>query len=92
MKQRVCFITGNGLPFFSIGMNHIDSAPLRADATWDREFGDDVRRWLRLVHDDLLAWGFNTAGWVQEVVVLNEQHHRHSRSFTPEEYRWLGLP
>lgn len=73
-------------------MNHIDSAPLRSGETWDREFGGDMRRWLRGVRGDLTAWGFNTAGWVQEYVVINDQHHRHSRSFTPDEYRWLDFP
>ena len=29
---------------------------------------------------------------MQEYVSINHQHQRHSRSFTPEEYRWLGLP
>ncbi|MBM3798301.1 MAG: hypothetical protein FJW31_30650 [Acidobacteria bacterium] len=41
---------------------------------------------------DLLDWGFNTVGWVQEYVAINAQHHRHSRSFTPEEYRSLNMP
>lgn len=91
-KGRQCFVDPAGRPFFSIGMNHIDSAPLRSDDTWRREFGDDTRRWLKAVHADLLAWGFNSVGWVQEYVAINDQHHRHSRSFTPEEYRGLNMP
>ena len=31
-------------------------------------------------------------GWNQEVVTRNPVNHRHSRSFTPEEYNWLGMP
>jgi hypothetical protein len=78
--------------YFSIGMNHIDSAPFRATASWSRDFRSDNRRWLRQVREDLVSWGFNTVGWVQEYVVINDRHHRHSRSFVPEEYAWLGLP
>ena len=92
VKGRTCLIDPAGQPFFSIGMNHVDSAPLRSTGVWQREFGDDMQRWLRSVREDLHAWGFNTAVWVQEYVVINEQHHRHSRSFTPEEYRWLKMP
>lgn len=90
--RRTCLVDPAGQPFFSIGMNHIDSAPLRSTEVWHREFGDDQRRWLRSVRSDLQAWGFNTVGWVQEYVVINDQHHRHSRTFTPEEYRWLEMP
>jgi hypothetical protein len=92
VRGRQCFIDPAGRPFFSIGMNHIDSAPLRSDETWRRDFGDDVERWLKAVRTDLLAWGFNSVGWVQEFVSISSQHHRHSRSFTPEEYRELNLP
>ena len=89
-NNRVCLVDPSGRPFFSLGLNHIDSAALRSDDTWEREFGNDSSRWLRFVRDDLLRWGFNrwgfnTAGWVQEVAVINEHHHRHSRSFSLEE-------
>lgn len=89
---RQCLLDPAGRPFFSLGLNHIDSSPLRSSRIWETEFGGDMRRWLHSVRNDLLRWGFNTAGWVQEYVVINGQHHRHSRSFTPEEYRWLDLP
>jgi len=91
-KDRLCLFDPDGGPFFSIGMNHIDSAALRSDETWEREFGNDTERWLRFVHEDLVSWGFNSVGWTQEYVVINSQHQRHSRSFTPEEYRQLDLP
>lgn len=35
---------------------------------------------------------FNTLGWNQEVVTINDENHRHSRSFTFEEYQWLDMP
>jgi hypothetical protein len=41
---------------------------------------------------NLIDWGFNTMGWNREVVRINDQHHRHSRSFTFEEYSWLNMP
>jgi hypothetical protein len=44
------------------------------------------------VRTDLQGWGFNTLGWNQEVVTINPQNHRHSRSFTFEEYQWLDMP
>ena len=91
-NERQCPIDPAGRPFFSLGMNHIDSAALRFDETWQREFRDDARRWAQAVGRDLVSWGFNSIGWVQEYVVINDQHHRHSRSFTPEEYRWVRLP
>ena len=65
---------------------------MRPNDTWHREFGDDAQRWLKAVRADLLAWGFNSVGWVWVYVAINDQHHRHSRSFTPEEYRWLNMP
>ena len=65
---------------------------MRPNDTWHREFGDDAQRWLKAVRADLLAWGFNSVGWVWVYVAINDQHHRHFRSFTPEEYRWLNMP
>lgn len=51
-----------------------------------------MQRWLGTVRQDLTGWGFNTLGWNQEVVTINDQNHRHSRSFTFEEYQWLDMP
>jgi len=42
VKKQKCFLEPAGRPFFSLGMNHVDSAPLRTDDTWRREFGDDA--------------------------------------------------
>ncbi|MEZ5354085.1 MAG: hypothetical protein R2762_15715 [Bryobacteraceae bacterium] len=88
--------TPKGEPFFSIGFNHIDAAPLRyaeSGDIWNRKYGNNMERWLRqAVRPDLEAWGFNSVGWTQEVVVIHDTIHRHSPSFTYEEYQWLGLP
>jgi len=92
---RWWFITPDGEPFWSIGMNHIDSAALRfpeSGGVWEREFGNSMERWLRAVARDLREWGFNTVGWTQEVVIITRNYHRHSRLFTYEEYQWLGMP
>jgi hypothetical protein len=93
---RWWFITPEGRPFWSIGMNHIDSATLRCPEglpIWEGKYRNSQERWIRegLV-PDLRAWGFNTIGWTQEVVVRGPACHRHSRSFTPEEYRWADMP
>ena len=92
---RWWFITPKGKPFFSIGLNHIDSATLRYRENvhiWRNKYANSMERWLEQVRSDLLRWGFNTVGWVQEVVTRNDQNHRHSRNFTFEEYQWLNMP
>ena len=92
---RWWFITPDGALFWSIGMNHIDSAALRyaaSDDVWEREFGNSHEQWLRAVADDLRNWGFNTIGWTQEVVIITDGYHRHSRPFTYEEYQWADMP
>ena len=93
------FISPEGEPVFSIGMNHIDSATLRYAENlhlWREAYGNDQRRWLQeRVRPDLRAWGFNSVGWVQEVVVRGPRDstlHRHSRNFIYEEYQWLDMP
>ncbi len=95
-------IDPQGNPFWSIGMNHIDSATLRyreSGDLWRRRFGNSHERWIKeQVAPDLAAWGFNTIGWAQEVVVRDdcqaERHvmHRHSRNWTFEEYQWADMP
>ncbi|HPA17368.1 MAG TPA: agarase [Verrucomicrobiae bacterium] len=85
-----------GAPFFSLGLNHIDDSPLRYAPNgdiWRKKYGNSRERWLReSVAPDLRAWGFNTVGWTQEVVTRGHEIHRHSPSFTFEEYQWLGIP
>ena len=92
---RWWFRDPQGDPFWSIGLNHLDPATLRYVENgdlWHEKYGNDMARWLGSVHDDLQAWGFNTLGWNQELVVHNDYNNHHSRSFTLEEYQWLGLP
>jgi hypothetical protein len=94
--DRTLFATPEGAPFFSLGLNHIDSSPLRSIANgrlWFERHGNSQERWLReRVRRDLVDWGFNSVGWVQDVVTHNEQNHRASRNFIFEEYAWLDLP
>ncbi|HCN30715.1 MAG TPA: agarase [Verrucomicrobiales bacterium] len=89
-------MTPEGRPFFSIGLNHIDPAPLRYASNgdlWERKYGNSMEKWLKeAVAPDLKAWGFNSVGWTQEVVTRGSTNHRHSRAFTFEEYQSLGLP
>ncbi len=93
---RWWFITPEGVPFFSLGLNHIDPASLRYPENghlWRDRYGNSMERWLReSVAPDLRRWGFNCIGWTQEVVTRGLTNHRHSRRFTREEYRWAGLP
>ena len=92
---RWWFITPEDRPFFSIGLNHIDSATLRYKENahlWRDKYANSMEKWLKQVRSDLLKWKFNTVGWVQEVVTRDDQNHRHSRNFTFEEYQWLNMP
>ena len=44
------FITPTDEPFFSLGMNHIDSATLRHPENleiWRETYANDQRRWIR---------------------------------------------
>lgn len=84
-----------GDPEFSIGINHLDGASLRypdSGDAWRSRYGNSQRKWLSAVGEELRAWGFNAVGWVQEVVIISDHYHRHSRNFIREEYEWLGMP
>ena len=94
-KGRWWLITPEGEQFFSIGLNHLDSATLRYRENahiWRDKYGNSMEEWLKQVRADLRSWGFNTVGWVQEVVTREVLNHRHSRNFTFEEYQWLDMP
>jgi hypothetical protein len=94
-NSRWIFIDPEGNPFWSLGMNHIDPATLRyleSGDIWNTRYSNSMQTWLGQVRADLLDWGFNSVGWVQEVVTINPENHRHSRSFTFEEYQWLDMP
>ncbi len=89
-------ISPQGQPLFNIGMNHIDSATLRYAeniSTWRSRYGNSERRWIEEgVAPNLKKWGFNSIGWAQEVVVRAPTIHRHSRTWSFEQYQWLGMP
>jgi hypothetical protein len=90
---RRCFLTPEGKPFFSLAMNHIDPATLRYGNLWRERYSNDTHRWLRQrVRRDLLNWGFNSVGWVQDMASNGATNHKQSRNFTIEEYQALGLP
>jgi hypothetical protein len=92
---RWWLIHPEGQRFWSIGVNHVDPATLRYTDNgriWEEKYNNSMQQWLQTVRTDLQGWGFNTLGWNQEVVTINPQNHRHSRSFTFEEYQWLDMP
>lgn len=94
-EGRWWLLTPDDQLFWSIGMNHVDPASLRytdSGNMWEETYLNDMEKWLAVVKQDLTSWGFNTLGWNQEVVTINNQNHRHSRSFTFEEYQWLNMP
>jgi hypothetical protein len=95
INGRWWFISPDGEKFWSLGINHIDSATLRYEESgnlWEEKYQNSMRKWLKHVRKDLLKWNFNTVGWVQEVVTREKENHRHSRNFTYEEYQWLDMP
>jgi hypothetical protein len=66
---RWTLIAPDGRPFFSLGLNHFDSAGLRHPHNielWHGRYANSQQKWLHSVRENLLAWGFNTVGWVQE--------------------------
>ena len=93
LGERWILLTPERQPFFSVGLNHIDSSPLRYPENltrWKQKYDNNSIKWIcESVSPDLKAWGFNTVGWVQDVTILK---HAHSPSFTLEEYRALSMP
>jgi hypothetical protein len=91
--NRWILLTPERKPFFSVGLNHIDSSPLRYPENlprWEQKYENDTLKWLRKsVAPNLKSWGFNSVGWVQEISI---RKHAHTPSFTLEEYRALDLP
>ncbi|MEM8952607.1 MAG: agarase [Verrucomicrobiota bacterium] len=92
-KGHWWLITPEGKPFFTMGLNHIDPASLRYPENidiWREKYGGSTVRWIEeSVVPNLKEWGFNTVGWVQEVTVAKWEH---SRPFTNDEYKALGMP
>ena len=91
--NRWILLTPDRQPFFSTGLNHIDSSSLRYPenlARWEQHYDNDTLKWIReSVAPNLRSWGFNSVGWVQEISV---RQHAHTRAFTLEEYRALEMP
>jgi len=86
-------IDPKGNPFFTVGLNHIDPASLRYPENihiWREKYEGSSLKWIQeSVVPNLRKWKFNTVGWVQEVTV---RKWRHSRPFTVDEYKALGMP
>lgn len=95
-KRNWLFIDPEGNPFYSLALNHIDPTSLmyaENRSIWLEKYNNDIIQWLSAkVAPDLHAFGFNSLGWVQEVVTRGKTNHRHSRSFTYEEYQALNMP
>jgi hypothetical protein len=91
--NRWILLTPDRKPFFSTGLNHIDSSPLRYPENldvWEQRYDNNTIKWIReSVAPNLKAWGFNSVGWVQEVSI---RKHEHTPGFTLEEYRALDMP
>ena len=93
VKGRWLFQDPKGKPFFSVGLNHFDSATLRYpenEHIWQEKYGNDQIRWIKEgVKPHLKDWGFNSVGWVQEVTI---KQHAHSANWSYEEYQALDMP
>ncbi len=93
VKGRWLFKDPSGKPFFSVALNHFDSATLRYpenEHIWKEKYGNDQIRWIKEgVAPHLKDWGFNSVGWVQEVTVKQEAH---SANWSYEEYQALNMP
>ena len=53
---RICLIEPAGSPFFSLGVNHIQNILQKTDR-------GDEEQVCAAAHENLLTWGFNTAGY-----------------------------
>ena len=93
VKGRWLFRDPQGKPFFSLALNHIDSATLRYlenEDIWHEKYGNSQIRWIKeSVRPHLKGLGFNSVGWVQEVTVKQQAH---SRNWSFEEYQALDMP
>ena len=55
-NDRLCLVDPDGSPFFSLGVNHIRNILQRPES-------EDINDECKEVYDNLLSWGFNTAGY-----------------------------
>jgi len=93
VKGRWLFKDPKGKPFFSLALNHFDSATLRYpenEHIWREKYSNDQLRWIKEgVTPRLKDWNFNSVGWVQEVTVKQQAH---SANWSYEEYQALDMP
>ncbi len=90
---RCWFVTPEGHPFISIGLNHISSFSLRRPGKLDdflaRYRGEEG--WIReAVVPDLKDWGFNTIGWTQEIALRYPPQDPFKRLDPPDARRGWG--
>lgn len=94
--NRRLLATPEGKPFFAIGFNHIDSSSLLYPQNieiWRNRYGSSEERWIKeRVSPDLRAWGFNSIGTTEELVLKEPSIHQHSQPWTRDHYNWAGLP
>lgn len=93
VKGRWLFKTPADNPFFSLALNHFDSASLmypENEHIWKEKYGNSQIRWIKEgVRPRLKDWEFNSVGWVQEVTVKQQAH---SKNWSYEEYQALDMP
>ncbi|MGD9858203.1 MAG: hypothetical protein AB7U20_24955 [Planctomycetaceae bacterium] len=97
---RWWFVSPDGNAFLSIGMNHLDLAALHhadnAHIFQDRYAGRTDRFIREGIAAPLMAWGFNTIGWTQELVGGTWGKPgtllRHSPEWDITKLRLAGLP
>lgn len=75
IKNRWWFVTPEGHPFFSNGVNHVNAegfyAPVLGFSPYKKniieKYGNE-QKWFEVMHGRFLSWGFNTLGtWSRNV-------------------------
>ncbi len=97
---RWWFVTPEGHPFISMGMNHFDLSALKHADNIDifrQRYGGDSDRFIQEgIAEPLRKWGFNTIGWTQESVCGRwldpKTLTRHSNEWSPREFKVAGMP
>lgn len=69
IKNRWWFVTPEGHPFFSNGVNHVNAEGFYAPALGFSPYKKNImekygneQKWFEVARDRLLSWGFNTLG------------------------------
>jgi hypothetical protein len=64
VKGRDCLIDPAGVPFFTLGINHVDAIQEESEhPLFTNKFKSDWHAFCKVVHQNLLQWSFNTAGY-----------------------------